>query len=173
MPETTSEPVDLTVTIERKHRRLPRYIVVPVETLARWNPTQTLTIEGTMNGHSLGRRSLKKWDDSRWFIDLPEPICKRAGVDVGDHVFLHFKIASEELPQELSTLIAHNHKAQRVWQSFTAGAKRMIRENIAAAKLATTRERRAVRALGLAAPKKSARVLHRHLHHHAAAAGAK
>jgi hypothetical protein len=45
-------------------------VVVPATKVARWKLTATTTIEGTLDGVVLGRRSLKRWDDERWFIEL-------------------------------------------------------------------------------------------------------
>lgn len=175
------DPIELTATIERKLQKLPRYVVVPTHALAAWRIHQTTTIRGTINGFDLGRRSLKKWDHDRWFIDLPEPICRRASVDVGQLVYLHIMVASEKLPDELHELISHNTKAHHAWNALTPGSQRIIRENVAAAKLANTRNRRASLALGIRPPnlhgqmKPPHRAHRKHPHdhpHHAAAAGA-
>lgn len=57
------------VRIERKHAELSAIVVVPATKLARWRLTGTTTVEGTLDGVALGRRSLKRWDDERWFIE--------------------------------------------------------------------------------------------------------
>lgn len=143
--------ITITAVIERKaeYPKLPRFLVIPSEVIAPWKLTGTTTIEGTINGSELGRRSLKYWDAARWFIELPEPVCKRAGVDTGDRVELRIRIASEELPAELNELITNNAHAKKAWQSLSAGSQRMLREEILALKQPATRMRRARRALGL------------------------
>ncbi len=142
-------PIKFTATIERKHPKLPRFIVVPSEAVASWKLHQTTTVEGAVNGLRLGRRSLKKWDDARWFIELTEPICNRAGIDTGDRVLLSLQIASDKLPEELAKLLANSSRAKKAWTSLTPSAQRMLREYIADAKQPATRQRRASRSLGI------------------------
>jgi len=137
--------------VERKgeYPNLPRFVVVPSEAVAPWKLAGTTTVEGTINSSELGRRSVKFWDGERWFIELPEAVCKRAGVDTGDRVELQIRIASEELPDELRGLIEQNAGARKAWQSLSAGSQRMLREEVLALKQPATRIRRARRALGL------------------------
>ena len=144
-------PLDVSATIERKQPRLPRFVVIPASSVAPWKISQTTTVEGTINSHDLGRRSIKKWDNDRWFIDLPERICRRASVDVGDLVLLHLRIASEALPDELAHLLAANPKAHKAWEHLNRCSRRTVREFVASAKLHNTRLRRASQALGLKA----------------------
>ena len=138
----------VTTTIERHHPQLPRFVVVPNAAVVSWKLGGTTVIEGTLNGVVIGRRTIKKWDERNgWFIDLPEPLCRRANVETGDRVELELRIASAELPQELARLLATDASAKSVWDSMTPSQQRMVREEIRAAKHAVTRERRARRAL--------------------------
>jgi uncharacterized protein YdeI (YjbR/CyaY-like superfamily) len=94
---------------------------------------------------SLGRRSLKRWDERGcWWMDLADAVCRRANVETGDRAKLSLKIASEELAK----LIKKNSQARTRWERLTPGRKRMLREEILAAKQPSTRERRAARSLG-------------------------
>jgi hypothetical protein len=73
----------------------------------------------------MGRRSLKRWDDRKcWWIDLPEPICRKASVETGDRVKLSLRIAPEDLPEELSKLIAKDPAARARWEKLTTGQKK-------------------------------------------------
>lgn len=146
-----SREITVTAVIQRKaeYPKLPRFVVVPSECVKPWELPATTTVEGTINGSDLGRRSLKYWDEARWFIELPEPVCRRAGVDTGDRVELGLRLASTELPQELNTLIEENARARIAWQALSAGSQRMLREEILALKQSAIRKRRARRALGL------------------------
>ena len=141
--------VRVRAVVARHHPKLPRYAIVPSSSIASWSLTDTTTLEGTINGEDLGRRNIKKWDDERWFVDMPEPLCKRLGVDVGDEVTLELRIAWDELPRELASLIASDARARRKWESLTQAQQRMLRESVAAAKTSATRERRARRELGV------------------------
>lgn len=137
----------LLVTIERKDPKLPRFVVVPAWALAKWGLTETTVVEGTLKGVDLGRRTLKRWDDQRWFVELPEPLCRRAGVETGDSMTIILRIASTELPLELAQLLSSDKAAQAAWEKLTPSQQRMLREQIASAKQAATRERRARQAL--------------------------
>ncbi len=122
---------------------------MPASAVAAWNLEGTTVVEGTLDGVDLGRRSLKRWDADRWFVDLPGTWCRNAGVSTGDGVELTLRIASSELPQELARLIAESATAQAAWRRLTASQQRMLREHVLAAKRPKTRERRARRGLGL------------------------
>jgi len=145
----TSMTTDLRVTgiIERKHPKLPRFLVVPSDAVASWRLVRTTVVEGTLNGVEIGRRTIKYWDEQRWFIELPEPFCRRARVDTGDTVVLTLRIAADDLPEELSRLIARDRRAKTAWERLTVSQQRMLREHVASAKQPATRERRAVRGL--------------------------
>ena len=82
--------------IQRKDPKLPRFIVVPSMLVADWGVDQNVTVTGELNGVNLGRRSLKRWDADRWFIQVPEPVCKKANVDTGDMVTVTMQIAEDE-----------------------------------------------------------------------------
>ena len=135
--------IHLTAIVQRKDPRLPRFIVVPSAAIASWKLTETNTVTGALSGHDMGRRSLKKWDDERWFIELPQPLCQTARVEAGDRVTLDIRLASDELPVELAELLASDPAAKQIWERLTSGSQRMLREHVAAAKQAATRARRA------------------------------
>jgi hypothetical protein len=137
-------------TIEHKHVGFPRFICIPMSKVDPWKRQGTITVEVTINGVDIGRRSLKRWDDRNcWWMDLSNDVCRKANVETGDRVKLILKIASEELPAELSQLIAQNSPARAGWERLTPGQKRMLREEVLSAKQAGTRARRAARALGV------------------------
>jgi hypothetical protein len=115
-----------------------------------WKLQGTTTVEVTLNGVNIGRRSLKRWDDRDcWFMDLADAVCRKANVDTCVRVQLSLKVASEELPAELAQLIQRNSQARARWERLTPGQKRMLREEILTAKQPATRQRRAARALGV------------------------
>lgn len=137
----------MTAIIERKHPKLPRFVVVPSKAVARWKIEGTTVVEGSLNGAEMGRRTFKPWDDQRWFIELPEPLCRRAQVDTGDSVTITLRIAPADLPEELAQLIANDPMAKARWEKLRPSQQRMLRENVAAAKQPATRQRRAAIAL--------------------------
>jgi hypothetical protein len=139
--------VKLTVTIQRKHPRLPRFFMIPSKAIAAWALEGTAVIEGTLNGADLGRRTIKRWDDNRWFIDLTESICRKARVETGERVELVMRPASKRLPKELKHLLARDPCAQAKWDNLTVSQQRLLREHVLSAKQAATRLRRAKHAL--------------------------
>jgi len=139
------------VPITRHHPQFPLLALVPATLVAPWElGTETTTVDATLNGVALGRRSLKFWKDrDGWWIDLPDALAKKAGVKQGDRVPLELRRASTALPTELSDLLAKHKAARAAWERLTPAQQRMLREDVAAAKTSTTRARRAARMLGL------------------------
>jgi hypothetical protein len=136
--------------VEHKHQGLPRLVCIPEDKVASWKLEATTTVEGTLNGVDIGRRSLKRWDDRGcWWIDLPEPLCQKAQIDKGDRVKLELRVASPELPPELVRLIAQDQAVKKAWERLTPGQQRMLREEVYTASHPTARERRVRRGLGL------------------------
>jgi Bacteriocin-protection, YdeI or OmpD-Associated/Domain of unknown function (DUF1905) len=141
--------VNLWCRIERKAQQLPRFLVVPAHLLKGWRLSGTTVVEASINGIAVGRRSIKNWDDDRWFVELAKPMCERAGVDTGDRVNLSLRLASDELPDELTTVLTESRRAKAAWATLTPAQQRILREEVVAAKSADTRRRRAERALGV------------------------
>ncbi len=139
--------LEIVVRIERKHAELPAFVVVPAAEIARWKLSATTTVEGTLDGVPLGRRSLQRLDDERWFIELRREQLEAAGRSPGDRATLVIARASAVLPAELKHLIDTVPEARARWESRTEAQRRMLREEIHAAKTPATRERRARRAL--------------------------
>jgi hypothetical protein len=137
----------LVVRIERKHAEMPAFVIVPAAKLAKWKLTATTTVEGTLDGVALGRRSLKRWDHERWFIELPRESLDALGKSPGDRATLVINRAPTEIPAELQRLIDADAEARKHWESRTDSQKRMLREEVLAAKSSSARERRARRAL--------------------------
>jgi hypothetical protein len=137
-------------TVSRHHPQMPRLVRVPWSAVARWRLPGTTVVEAVLNGTPIGRRSLKRWDEEHcWWFDLPEPLCRRLRLEVGDSVQIELRRATEDLPAELATLIAHDKAARAAWDRLTPARQRMLREDVLAGKQAVTRARRARKGLGL------------------------
>ena len=138
----------ISTTVIRHHPQFSRLVTLPMDKLSSWKLEHTTVVEGTINGIPLGRRSLKRWDDRKcWWIDLPEPLCKKANIDTGDLVDLHINLASERLPDELQKLLTESKVAKARWEKMTAAQQRMLREEVYAAKQTEARQRRAAKYL--------------------------
>ena len=138
---------EVVTRVERKHPALPRFVLVPNRSIAPWLLDGTTVVELTVNGVETGRRTLKPGDRENWYMDLPEPVCRRAGIETGDRVTLVLRLASEALPEELARLLATDPAARARWERLTPSWQRMLSEHIQAAKQTATRERRAACAL--------------------------
>jgi len=142
------KPITVTSKVIRHHPQFSRLVTIPLAKLAPWKLSGTTTVEGTINDTELGRRSLKRWDERKcWWIDLPEPLCKKAKLETGDTVKLTLRLASEGLPPELEQLLKDNPAAETRWSKLTPPQQRMLREEIFAAKTSATRLRRAEKIL--------------------------
>ncbi|MCI0606514.1 YdeI/OmpD-associated family protein, partial [bacterium] len=131
--------VEFDCIVERKHPAMPRFVVLPANLLVQWKLSRTTVVEGSMNGIDTGRRSLKRWDADRWFIDLPQELCRRAGIDTGSRVGLVLRVASERLPEELTQLLSQDDEAKAKWDCLSLSRQRMLREYVASAKEVETR----------------------------------
>lgn len=145
---TKQKEIKITTTVIRHHPQFSRLATIPVEKISPWKLSATTVVEGTINGVDLGRRSMKRWEERNcWWIDLPEQLCKKLKIDVGSKIDLKLHRASEELPRELTDLLATNSTAKARWDQLTSAQKRMLREEIFAAKSTDTRTRRAAKML--------------------------
>lgn len=131
-------------TVARKHPSLQGYVVVPAAQVAPWQLTGTTTVEGTITGPSgtapLGRRSLKRWDDDRWFVELTAKHLAATGLAVGGTASLSLSLASDALPPELEAWLT-DPDARRAWDGLTAPQRRMAREELWLIKSADARQR--------------------------------
>ncbi|HSE22349.1 MAG TPA: hypothetical protein VLB68_11860 [Pyrinomonadaceae bacterium] len=92
-----SKPKEIVVTTKviRHHPELSRFVTIAFADIDPWKLDSTTVVVGTINEVEMGRRSLKRWDDRKcWWIDLPGPLCKKAGIDEGDEVNLKIGLAS-------------------------------------------------------------------------------
>jgi len=139
--------VALRAVIERKDPKLARFVTIPAKAISAWSLGETTTLNVRINAVDIGRRNIKRWDDKRWFIEIPNGTCRLVGVDTGDNVELELSIADAALPAELQAVIDSDPAALRAWQGLSASQQRMLRENVAAAKRPETRLARARREL--------------------------
>lgn len=141
--------IAVTVEIERKDAALPRFVVVPESAVAPWALTGTTAVEVALNGIEVGRRNLKKWGRGRdcWFLDLPDRLCARVGLETCDRVRLSLRLTAVDLPVELQSLIDSDDAARAAWDRRTTSQRRMLCDHIFEAKQAATRTRRAKKAL--------------------------
>lgn len=137
--------VNVSTRLERKDPRLPVYVVIPGRHVKLWHLARTTVIEGTANGFSFGRRTIKAWgkgsDD--WFVELTSSFCKTAQLNVGDRVVLELQPADASIPVELENILSKNKGLTASWRALSDSQRRDASEYIRAAKAQVTRERRA------------------------------
>jgi hypothetical protein len=134
----------LQVVIEKKHEQSPAFVVVPAAKLAPWKLTGTTTVDASLDGVALGRRSLHRWDERGcWFLELRRDQLEALGKSPGERAALVVRRASEVLPDEQRELIEAEPKARARWEALTQAQQRMLREHVLSAKGAATRARRA------------------------------
>ena len=133
------------VEVRRKDPDLPAFVVVPSKAVAHWKLTGTTVVEGPVNGYDFGRRTIKAWGKGidAWFVEFTGPICRAAGLTVGDSVELELRLADTATPQELASHLSSSEHLFGVWSALTDRERREVTEHIRAAKNPATRERRA------------------------------
>jgi hypothetical protein len=135
------------VLIERKRGNVPAFVVVAASAIAKWRLAGTTTVVGTLDGEPLGRRSLKRLDDERWFVELRPETLDAIEKGPGERAKLRLEVAPTELPKELAELIERDASAREKWLALTESQRRMLREEVLGAKSSAARQRRAERAL--------------------------
>lgn len=142
-----TRPLTIEVVLERKQAALPAFVVVPAAKIARWKLEGTTTVDAELGGVALGRRSLKRWDDERWFLELRSDHFESLAQSIGARLTLVIAPASEALPDVMQRMFELEPASRARWDALTAAQQRGLREDVLAAKSSAARERRARRAL--------------------------
>ena len=131
--------------LARKAPRLPAYFVVSGADAAALGVTATSVVDVVINGHTLGRRTIKAWgkgvDD--WFVELTAPLMTSAALAVGDALAVALQLADIALPPELQREFARDAGLEVLWSGLSDRERRERSEHIRSAKGQETRERRA------------------------------
>ena len=136
----TADAPDFIATIERHHPDLPVYLIVPGTVAAAFGRDRTFVVEAAINGHRVGRRSIKPWGDGRWFLELTKVQCARLGVGEGDAVTVRVRPAPEVPPALAARITALGLEAR--WARLSAAERRMLCEHVFAAKKEATQTAR-------------------------------
>ncbi|MEN1727487.1 MAG: hypothetical protein AAGJ52_03515, partial [Pseudomonadota bacterium] len=132
--------VQLTTELRRKRPSLPVFLVVPAETVRAWGLAGTAVIEGTANGVSFGRRSIKAWGRGAdcWFIEFTQRFCDQAQLRVGETVVIEFSLADTSPPPELAAHFSMECGLEAAWERWSERDRREAGEHIRAAKQPAT-----------------------------------
>ncbi|MEE4301320.1 MAG: YdeI/OmpD-associated family protein [Pseudomonadales bacterium] len=141
--------VETRVRIERKDANLPRYLVLPPEAAAALALDATTPAQLEIEGTDVGRRNVKRWrrGSDRWFVDLTEAQCRKAGVDAGDEVAVAITRLREDVPEALRALLDADAGTRAAWARLSPARQRGLADHVREAKRAETRRRRAAAVL--------------------------
>src|SRR6186713_229078 len=109
---------------------------IPARFIREWGLTATTTVEGTINGHPLGRRAIKdsgpKTDD--WYMGLTRDIAEAIGGKGGDEVEIELRLADMTIPDEMAARIASDAEFARAYEALVPNHKRKAIEHYLEAK---------------------------------------
>ena len=145
MPKAASAAFE--AVVERHHEDLPVYVLVPPEAVAAFGRDKTFIVETTVNDREIGRRSVKRWGDGRWFLEFTKQHCKRLSIAEGDRVRLVLAEAPDT-PADLAVRI-EAEGLDGPWRQLSEAQRRAIAEPIFDAKRDTTRRARINKALSI------------------------
>ena len=144
MMRDRDKPISFNAKVERIAPELPRFVVYPGKA---WNESRTFIVDVSLNGVPIGLRSLIPWKERGWHFGLSEPMCRKAGLDTGNHVHVEIRRLEDARPDELKILLESNPIAQKSWDRLSARERRDFVLFGGSAKKAETRTRRARRLL--------------------------
>jgi hypothetical protein len=109
---------------------------IPAHFVRAWGLTTTTTVEGTINGHPLGRRAIKdsgpKTDD--WYMGLTKDIAEAIDGKGGDEVEIELRLADMTMPAEMAARMASDAEFARAYEALIANHKRKAIEHYLEAK---------------------------------------
>ena len=122
--------------LQRKHPDLPVFIRVPAEVVAPWGLSEWRTVEGAVDGHDFGRRTIKDWgkDSPDWFVEFLKPFLETAGLRPGDAVEVELRLADMTMPAEMAERMASDPDFARACEALTPNHRRKAIEHYLEAK---------------------------------------
>ena len=109
---------------------------IPARFIRAWGLTATTTVEGTINGHPLGRRAIKdsgpKTDD--WYMGLTKDIAAAIDARKGDELEIELRLADMAMPAEMAERMASDAEFARAYQALSPNHKRKAIEHYLEAK---------------------------------------
>ena len=109
---------------------------VPARFIRAWGLTASTTVEGTINGHSLGRQGLHdsgpKTDD--WYMGMPKAVAEAIAAKGGDEVEIELWLADMTMPAEMAARMVSDAEFARAYDALKPNHKRKALEFYLAAK---------------------------------------
>ena len=130
------ETIRFRTALQRKHPYLPVFVRVPGEVVAPWKLTEWITVEGTVNAHDFGRRTIKDWgkDSADWFVEFLKPYLDANGLKPGDEVEVELRKADMTMPPEMAERMATDRLFARAYGALIPNHKRKAIEHYLEAK---------------------------------------
>ena len=117
---------------------------IPARFIRAWRLTMTTTVEGTINGHPLGRRAIKdsgpKTDD--WYMGLTKDIAEAIDGKGGDEVEIELRLADMTMPPEMAERMKTDADFAHAYEALIPNHKRKTIEHYLEAKTAAGRTAR-------------------------------
>lgn len=129
-------PIRLRTELQRKHPDLPVFIRIPGAIVAPWPLTGWKSVEGTLDGHDFGRRTMKDWgkESPDWFVEFLKPFLDKAGLRPGDTVEVELRLADMTMPEEMAGRMASDPDFARAYEALIPNHKRKAIEHYLEAK---------------------------------------
>jgi hypothetical protein len=129
-------PIGFRTELQRKHPDLPVFIRIPGAIVAAWRLSEWRTVEGTLNGHDFGRRTIKDWGKGSpdWFVEFLKPFLEVAGLKPGDAVEVELRLADMTMPEEMTARMATDAEFARAYEALIPNHKRKAVEHYLEAK---------------------------------------
>ena len=120
------------------------WLQVPAHFIRAWGLTATTTVEGTINGHPLGRRAIKdsgpKTDD--WYMGVTKEVAEAIDAKRGDEVEVELRLADMTMPEEMAARLTDDPEFARAHDALKPNHQRAAIEHYLAARTAKGRTAR-------------------------------
>jgi hypothetical protein len=129
-------PIRFRTELQRKHPDLPVFIRIPGAVVAPWRLSEWRTVEGMLDGHDFGRRTIKDWgkDSPDWFVEFLKPFLDAAGLKPGDTVDVELRLADMTMPPEMAERMASDADFARAYEALMPNHRRKAIEHYLEAK---------------------------------------
>ena len=131
-----SQPIRFRTELQRKHPDLPVFVRIPSAIVVPWKLADWKTVEGSLDGHGFGRRTIKDWgkDSPDWFVELLKPFLKEANLKRGDMVDVELRLADMAMPVEMAARMKSDADFARAYEALIPNHRRKAIEFYLAAK---------------------------------------
>lgn len=129
-------PLRFRAALERKHPDLPVFIRIPGAVVEPWQLGEWRTVDGSLDGHAFGRRTIKDWGNGSpdWSVEFLRPFLQTAGFRPGDEVEVELRLADMTMPPEMAERMKTDAEFARAYEALIPNHKRKAIEHYLEAK---------------------------------------